>query len=279
MNAVTATDPRADHQAIVHRLACHEFPFDFTRALEFALFRTFCVPSIARLLDRTGEFTRHAQKRYDDTDLLISEFVEWGYDSERGRAAIARINAIHGHFRIDNDDFRYVLSTFVFEPIRWIERYGHRPLTPPERLALFYFWRELGQRMGIRSVPEDYDAFERFNIAYERANFRFTDASARVGAATREMFVRWFPRGSHALVRRTIYALLDDRVVDAFGFPRPARLFRRMTRAALRWRGRISGWLPARTRPRLRTALRHRTYRDGYDVSRLGPSYLSERHE
>jgi hypothetical protein len=32
-----------------------------------------------------------------------------------------------------------------------------------ERLALFYFWHEVGQRMNIHSVPHDYDEFERFN--------------------------------------------------------------------------------------------------------------------
>jgi hypothetical protein len=70
-----------EHQQVARRLVCYEFPFDFTRALEFALFRTFCVPSISRLFDFTGEFAQRAQKRYDDTDLLVSEIMEHGYDS------------------------------------------------------------------------------------------------------------------------------------------------------------------------------------------------------
>jgi hypothetical protein len=35
-----------------------------------------------------------------------------------------RINQMHGRFSISNDDFLYVLSTFVYEPIRWNERLG-----------------------------------------------------------------------------------------------------------------------------------------------------------
>ena len=46
------------------------------------------VPSVSALLDRTGEFERRAQKRYDDTDIIISEMLEWGYDSQRGQRAL-----------------------------------------------------------------------------------------------------------------------------------------------------------------------------------------------
>jgi hypothetical protein len=47
-----------------------------TRALEFALFRTFCVPAISALLDKTQDFGKRAQKRYDDTDIIVSEMME-----------------------------------------------------------------------------------------------------------------------------------------------------------------------------------------------------------
>ncbi len=126
LDQIRALDPERDHQRIVFLSSCYEFPFDTTRALEFALFRTFCVPRIARLLDGTGEFRNRAQKRYDDTDIIVSELMEHGYDSERGRRALACMNAQHGRFKIANDDFRYVLSTFIYEPIRWNERFGWR---------------------------------------------------------------------------------------------------------------------------------------------------------
>jgi hypothetical protein len=61
LDEIQALDPERDHQRIVFLSTCYEFPFDTTRALEFALFRTFCVPSISALLDRTGEFRQRAQ--------------------------------------------------------------------------------------------------------------------------------------------------------------------------------------------------------------------------
>jgi hypothetical protein len=47
-------DPERDHQHIVHLSTCHAFPFDTMRAIEFALFGTFAVPSISALLDQPG---------------------------------------------------------------------------------------------------------------------------------------------------------------------------------------------------------------------------------
>jgi hypothetical protein len=90
--------PERDDQRIVYLSTCYDFPFDTTRALEFALFRTFAVPSISALLDRTGEFQNRAQKRYDDTDIIVSELMERGYDSDRGRRALRRMNV---RFRAD----------------------------------------------------------------------------------------------------------------------------------------------------------------------------------
>src|SRR5213082_454885 len=137
-------DAVADHQRITFLCCRVDFPFDTTRALEFALFRTFAVPSISALLDRTGEFRNRAQKRYDDTDIIVSELMERGYDGDRGRRALRRMNQLHGRFDIANDDFLYVLSTFVYEPIRWNQRFGWRPLCAQERLGYFHFWRQVG---------------------------------------------------------------------------------------------------------------------------------------
>src|SRR4051812_17397371 len=153
LSEIESLDAERDHQRIVF-LSCRvDFPWDTTRALEFALFRTFGVPAVSAILHKTQEFELHAQKRYDDTDIIVSEIMEHGYDSERGRAAIARMNEIHGRFQIRNQDFLYVLSTFVLEPIRWNERFGWRRMIENEREALFHFWRAVGQRMNLQDIP------------------------------------------------------------------------------------------------------------------------------
>jgi hypothetical protein len=66
------------------------------------------VPSISRLLDCAGELRHRPQRRYDDTELIVSELMEWGYDSDRGRSALRRMNQIHSRFAIRNEDFLYL---------------------------------------------------------------------------------------------------------------------------------------------------------------------------
>lgn len=257
-------------QAIAYRLACFDFPWDVTRALELALFRTFASPSIAGMLHATGEFEARPQRRYDDTDLIVSMVIEHGFDSEIGGRVIARMNALHARFRISNEDFLFVLSTFVFEPLAWLDRFGWRKLTEEERLGWFGFWREVGGRMAIRNIPDDIGAFERFSRDYEARRFRRTEPGRAVASATRDMFARWFPRPLAPLVSLSISGLLDARTRDAFGFAPPGALGR-LVGPAMAVRATALRLLPKRRRPRLRTAMAHRSYPQGWQIETLGP--------
>ena len=274
---IATLDPKRDAQRIVFIDASFEFPWDTQRALELAFYRTYAVPSIATLLDSTGEFTERAQKRYDDTKILISAFCEFGYDNDLGRRAIRRMNQVHGQFEIANDDFLYVLSTMIFEPIRWNARFGWRPLTEIEMLGTFFFWREVGKRMAIQDIPESYADFERFNVEFERERFAFTEGGHRVAAATRDLFVGWFPGLPKSVGRPLVNALLDDPLLDALGFPHPSERMRGLAEAGIRARSRAVRFLPPRRRPRLRTLEKHRTYPRGYELEELGPAETARR--
>ena len=273
LDLIQRLDPQRDHERIVRLSGLWDFPWDGARALELALFRTFAVPTIGGLLYRTGEFTRRAQKRYDDTELLIAEFVEHGYRSERGRRAIERMNAIHARHHIGNDDFLYVLSTFVYEPVRWNARFGWRPLSAVEREAGFLFWREIGARMGIQGIPETFEAFQAFNEAYEREHFRHTAKNAAVARATMELFCSWYlPRPLWPLGERAVRAILDEPLLDALGLPHPPAADRAVVEGALRARARVLRRLPPRLHPRTVTDQAHPTYPDGYVIEALGPA-------
>ena len=274
LHEIERLDPERDHQRIVHLSFGYDFPWDAVRSLEIALYRTYCVPSISALLDRTSEFRERPQQRYDDTSLLVAEMCKWGYESGRGKEALERMNWAHSHYNISNDDFLYVLSTFIYEPVRWIDAFGWRRTSLNERLGYYFFWREVGARMGVRSIPTTYDAFEAWSRSYERSQFRFAETNQRVGAATRDLFAAWFPRLVTPIVRYSIYALLDEPTIAAFGFPKPLPLSRWLIRVALRLRGRVVRWLPPRRQPRFFTDERNRTYPRGYRISELGPPRL-----
>jgi hypothetical protein len=274
LRTIEQLDPERDHQRIVHLSFGYEFPWDSIRALEIALYRTYCVPSISALLDRTGEFHKNTQRRYDDTSILVAEMCEWGYEHGRGREALERMNWAHAHYSIANEDFLYVLSTFIYEPIRWIDAVGWRRTCRNERLGYYCFWREIGKRMGIVDIPASYEAFESWSRNYEQQHFQFAESNHRVGASTRDVFASWFPRLFAPVVRYGIYAMLDEQMIVAFGFPRPLPLTRPLLRRVLRLRGRALRWFPPRREAHFFTDDRNRTHPEGYQIADLGPPRL-----
>jgi hypothetical protein len=271
LREIRTLDPERDCRRIVFLDSFYEFPFDTTRALELAFFKTFASPSIAALLDSTGEFTLRGQKRYDDTDLLISAFSEDGWDGELGTRALRRMNQIHGRFEIANEDYLYVLSAMVLEPLRWNVRFGWRRWIEAEQLAQFCFWREVGLRMAIREIPDSLQELEQLNVDYERSRFAPTEAGRRLAHAQRGVFLAWFPWLPNWLGGRAISALLEEHVVEALDLVRPTRAERRGAEAALRSRACVLRLFPARRQPRLRTTLRRRSYPGGYAIEDLGP--------
>ena len=273
LGQILRLDPERDHQRICYLSACVEFPWDTTRSLELALFRTYCVPRMTEILVSTGEFARHAQKRYDDTVLILDAVLEHGTASDQGRAAIRRMNEMHRAHGVGNDDLRYVLATFVVMPIRWIDDFGWRRMTETERVASANYYRHLGRRMGIRDIPETWQAFARLLDAYERAHFDFDPGAREVAESTLALLATFPPnhRLPAALVRRISLAVMDAPLLDAFGFPRPGRPMRTLVRTGLRARGRFVRLLPPRREPYFARQLPQiRTYPDGYRVSELG---------
>jgi hypothetical protein len=268
---IAARDPETEFEEIARLLYAWEFAWDIERALEFALFRTYAVPSISGLLARTGEFEARPRKRYDDTELLLCEPMEHGLDGDRGRRAIARINAMHGRFRIANADMAYVLSTFVCEPIRWLDRFGRRPMTGAERRAWFLYYRGLGERMGIAGLPDTLDGMMRLNAAHEAERFRFAESNHRIAAVTRDLLLGFYlPRLLVPLGRPAVHAFLEPPLREAMGFPEAPAWLRRALPAALRLRARLLRALPPRRRARRLTRVPRPSYPGGYEIERLG---------
>ncbi|MEL6928425.1 MAG: oxygenase MpaB family protein [Cyanobacteria bacterium J06600_6] len=274
LQQIQALDPVLDCEEICRLLAGYEFPWDITRSLELAMLKTYCVPSISQLLDRTGEFHHHTQKRYDDTGLLIAEIMKWGYHSDRGQESICRINRIHDHYQISNQDFLYVLSTFIYEPVRWNQNFGWRLFSETEKLAIFYFWQAVGKQMEIADIPATYEEFAQFNSSYEQENFIYADSNRRVGESTVNLFLSWFPAIIRLGLKPLVEGLFDDRAIAAFGFSQPSQIARNLVTAALKLRSLLAKIMLPRSNPDFYTDAKIRSYPHGYELADLGPAKM-----
>lgn len=270
-NEISKLDPATDWHRIAFLLTFHCFPWDMEKALEFALFRTFGIPAISKLLAATGEFTERTRKRYDDTELILYEILENGMDSERGRLAIARMNAMHGRFRIANDDYLYVLSTFIFEPIRWMDKFGWRPFTQKEKEATFINYRELAKRMGIQDVPATLEEFEVYNRNYERDHFKYDPANHLVGQKTLDLLLSFYlPSWLIPYSRPAAISLMDPPLRKAMGFDNPPVLLEKLLLAGMKTRAALLRLIPEPTQPKLGTLRKRPTYPNGYRIQELG---------
>ncbi len=264
-------DPNTDFEQIYRNLALHEFPWDFTQSLSFALFRTYAVPSIGGLLDRSGGFA-DTQKRYDDTALLLERPLVCGFGAAEGKAAIRRINQMHHAYDISNDDMVYVLATFVVVPKRWIDDYGWRKMTYDEVVASVHYYRKLGRHMNIKDMPATYQDFAEFMDAYEAEHFAFDEGGRRVADTTLELLTTFYPRPARPAVRAFSRALMDKPLTDALGYAESPALLRSAALAGMRARAAFVRALPPRLRAkRFEDSSRLKTYRRGEVVTeRLG---------
>ncbi|WP_395572292.1 oxygenase MpaB family protein [Streptomyces sp. BK79] len=266
-------DPYREASEIYRLSSAYEFPWDFARALELALFRTYAVPSIGRLLAETAEFTGRPQKRYDDTALLLDAVVEHGFGSEQGRTAIRRINRMHRAYDITNDDMRYVLGTFVVIPKRWIDAYGWRRMSRHETVASAVHYRTLGRHMGIQDIPGSYEEFESCLDAYEESHFAWDEGARRVSDATLDLMASWYPAPLAPALRAGTLALLDEPLLRAFGYTPPGPAARALVRRAVRLRGRAVRLMPPRRAPHHARQNREiKGYPNGYRLADLGTS-------
>jgi hypothetical protein len=268
---VRTLDPASDRDEIAWLVSRHEFPWDYNQGTGIAFLRDYGIPSIAALLDRTAEFENDGVKRYDDTLLVAEEATVEGLDSERGHATLRRLNRIHGHYDIPNDEFQYVLATTIVGPVEWIREFGWRDLEPVERQALAHLTTRFGELMGITGLPRTYDGYLTLLRDYEREHFELTGASRRVTEATLRIARELAPPPLRPLARRVTIALMDEPLRLALGMPEQPAWFVTAVRRGLRVRARVLRFAPPR-----RTAYHHRptSYPHGYTLRDIGPQSM-----
>ncbi|GAA2338710.1 hypothetical protein GCM10010170_020540 [Dactylosporangium salmoneum] len=266
-------DPRRDALHIHQLTVCEEFAWDMRMAFNLAFNRSFALPRVARLLVRTGEILRDPRKRADDTGIIMYEILLNGADSERGRVALRRLNEAHRRFELDNGDSVYVIAALVVIPMRWLARYGWRRPHEHERAAAAVFYREVGRRMGVRDLPEDYDAFAAYLDAYDAAHLRHTPEAERIERATRGLLRGRIPGPLRGAADALIAALYDPPLRAAYAVPAPPWWARAALHLTLRVRALVLRLGRPRQEPLFAAGIRTTTYPDGYDLARVGPGY------
>ncbi|ESK82427.1 hypothetical protein Moror_12151 [Moniliophthora roreri MCA 2997] len=233
-------------QEIVGILTRYEMPLILEYALAFALFKTYGIPSISKILAATKEFKsdetvskRYADVRHPfssvrtrplrasflkhDNDHLATwvqcpisgyttlEGIEKPVQDPRANLAIARVNYLHSQYNI-----------------KWAEKYGWRALSPLESHAMYVLWVEVGKRMGIKDIPESEEAFKAWVEDYEAKNMVPAQTNHDVATYTTNELIYPVPHafGLKNFARKLSIAALEDNVRVAMMQPEQPKYLR-----------------------------------------------------
>lgn len=213
-----------------------EFPFTFEKSLQFALFRTYGIPTISKLLVQTSQFSEEstARKRYADTSVLLAEFIGYHPTSARSIEAIGRMNYIHSQYQkagtILDDDLLFTLALFAGEPARWIDKYEWRKLEEFEKCAIGTFWKAIGDAMGISYIKlksggeggqgwidglQWFDELKEWSAEYEKMFMLPDKNNQKTADQTVAILLYNIPGFLKSNGRRVVSALMDDRLRTA----------------------------------------------------------------
>ncbi|KAL4936640.1 hypothetical protein BDV06DRAFT_233243 [Aspergillus oleicola] len=245
---------------IQKNLVQYEFPFFFTKALQFALFRTYGIPTISRTLVKTSQFSGASTslKRYTDTSALVQEFVGQPPSAARGQAAIVRTRYLHSGYRdsgkILDDDMLYTLGLFAVQPVRFIKKYEWRELTDVEKCAIGTFWKSIGDGLEVPydALPSGKTGFRDglhwleeimvWSDAYEERAMVPDAKNREVANQTTAVLLYMLPKPFHSFGLNFVSFMMDDRLRKAMLYSPPPSIqatflstLLTLRRFAMRW--------------------------------------------
>ncbi|CAG8172083.1 unnamed protein product [Penicillium olsonii] len=243
-----------DAWAIQKTIMQTEFPFIVLKSLQFALFRTYGIPTISTLLLKTSQFSDPATsfKRYADTGTLIGEFMAFDPRSERAQTAIARTKFLHQGYRASGKileaDMLYTLSLFAIEPIRFVKFFEWREMTEMERCAVGTYWKSLGDALGISYSPlpsgnagfQDglhwLEEISAWSHAYEVQHMRPHPRNREIAERTIDVLLYNLPDMLKPLGFNLVSYLMDDRLRSAMMIKPPTAIFSSLFASLVRLR-------------------------------------------
>lgn len=196
-------------------------PWDFRLGTYLGLLRTMGIADMVSRLYRGSLLQSETFERLQRTRRLIKTLIVEGIDSEPGRHAIASMAAKHRALSASNDEYRYVLSVFFLEPLRFNQRFGVRGFTQQDVQLLLDFWLQVGARMGIDDLMPSLPAWLEFQARYEAAHQGPTPEGHALAKASLYEVVRLvIPRGMRGLTRQVLLGTMEDKLRVVLGLPR-----------------------------------------------------------
>ncbi|ETI22938.1 hypothetical protein G647_04732 [Cladophialophora carrionii CBS 160.54] len=239
-------DYKAAHK-IMHLSMLYDCPFIYAFSGQFSLLKTFTIASGTGLLVKTRQLGSSANvgRRINDTGLITTEFVVGSLDSERGSRALAKMNWMHRQYgdKITQPEMLHTLAVSILEAIRWVDTYEWRELTYLEKVALFVYWREIGNRMGIKDIPPTLEKLAEWTKEYQKTAMAYSDNNRICADMSLEFFLKHVSSPLRGVFRKVLMALLEPRTREALGYAAPSATVQTLVYRFFRLRAFVVGHL------------------------------------
>ena len=269
LRAIEKLDPQQDYLEI-SRLFYGDFR-SIMMPLPFAGFMTtFAAPRMSRILSKTGELESRFAKRAVDTMLFSKLVSSNGFGSGQGRDAARRVNQLHSKYDIHPDDFTLVGCDPALYALHLAETFGWRDVTDKEREAVRIFYALEARAFGAkRPLPGTIDEMKAFVSNYFDTHLYFEPQNQRMANNAVNWYADLAPKPLRGVMRKVLPALIDKRVVQACGLPRPSLADRAAAKIVMSVLSRLDPVADGASD--LTEKLSRKVYPDGWSVEMLGP--------
>jgi hypothetical protein len=155
-------------------------------------------------------------------------------------------NLLGGMYKdLTNTEYVYLICLVVVEPVRWVTRYGYRPMTLKERDSQYRLWKMTGDRMGVRDIPKSFEAMVLFIKRFEQTHRGTHPRSPQLARAATDLFLSSLriPSGLRPLAFKMVNALLDPELSKSLKIQPPPWFIRLLTVSILWCHSLTTGYL------------------------------------
>jgi len=239
-------------------LACNNFLF------------TYSAPSMSRILAKTRQSEHALPKRLVDTSLLTGAVLRNGIETEIGRDAARKINAMHRKYDINPKDFIGLGCMEVVSTLGAAEKFGWREVTDVEKECVRRYYSHQVRLFGSsQALPDTLDGIHDFLETYIQDEVRFEPQNHQLSDVLLKFLRTLISPRLRPIMRPVLLSQIDGRIVRACGYDEPGAIAKGVSNIVCKRMGKQDP-MPDKSSEGM-SQLVQSVYPDGWSIDMLGP--------
>jgi len=206
----------------VNSLYYHKYRSSFRLGTYIALLKTMSIAHLVKQLYGASTLPSQTFSRLSKTRHFIKVLIQSNIDSPESKKIIEHINHVHAGITASNEDYLYVLSVFILEPMRLNRIIGKRCMQDAEITTLIAFWHAVGVRMNISNLPLTESCWITFQQNYEAKHQTYSpEGHALALKSLQEVVKLSLPFGIRSIAKQLILGAVTKQTLSSLGLKTP----------------------------------------------------------